>query len=897
MPLAPGRDLSHYRLVEQIGEGGMGVVWKATDLTLGREVAIKVLPEVFAGDPERMARFEREARLLASLNHPHIASIYGVGSADGVRFLVMELVEGNDLSQQIARGPVPVGEAIELARQVAEALEAAHEKGIIHRDLKPANVKLTGGGQVKVLDFGLAKALEGEAAATRSSDMSHSPTLTSPMTAANVILGTAAYMSPEQARGKSVDRRADIWAFGCLLYECLTGRRAFPGETVSDTIAKILERDPDWAALPPRTPNKVRELLRRCLEKDSRRRLRDIGDARVELDELLAAGVSASGTIAIADEAEARAARRGGSAMLAWSVAVVALAVASIGLLFPELVRRSPRPVAARTTVMSPAGMQISIHPSDAAISPDGKLIVFAASDSAGKSRLWLRPLESLDARPIDGTDFTGGISPGLPFWSPDGRSIGFFADEKLKTIPVTGGSPQILCSVSNARGGTWSRRGVILFAPSSQGPLFRVSQSGGDPVQVTALDSTLHETAHRFPRFLPDGRRYEFVALPGRNGKLDTWIGELGSRKRKLLMSAESGALFVPPGHVIFVREQSLVAQSLDPGRLRLEGEPVRIGDAPVVLGILGTNPASASENGILVYPTNASTLNHLTWFGRDGKAQGDLPVPDADYREIAFSPDDRQIALLRLSSPTSTDIWIVDASRGAMTRLTTDGTQKYTLLWSGDGRRIAYSVSRGGESNFYERPASGSGEEQPLFVSNSAFKNMSQLTRDGAYLVFDDLERTTQRDLWVIPLQGDRKPIPYLSTPFDEGNGSISPDGRWMLYQSDESGRPELYVQSFPTPGNKARISTDGGFGGFWRGDGAEILYGSPKGIMSVSVRSGPTFAAEEPKFLMAVPKGLVTLGATSDFKRCLFALPTGDAPQVNLTLLTNWTSLLER
>jgi len=873
----------------------MGVVWKATDTTLGRAVAIKVLPEAFAGDPERMARFEREARLLASLNHPHIASIYGVGSADGVRFLAMELIEGNDLSQHIALGPVPVIEAVELARQIAEALEAAHEKGIIHRDLKPANVKLTAEGQVKVLDFGLAKALEGDPAAS-SSGMSHSPTLTSPMTAANVILGTAAYMSPEQARGKLVDRRADIWAFGCVLYECLTGRRAFPGETVSDTIAKILEREPDWTALSPRTPPQVRELLRRCLEKDSRKRLRDIGDARLELDELVAAGVSASGTSWAAGKAPARAERRSGSTIFAWSVAAVALALAAIALLFPDLVRRSPRPVAARATVTSPAGMQISTGPGDAAISPDGKTIVFAASDSAGKSRLWLRPLESLEARPIAGTEFTGAESPGLPFWSPDGRSIGFFADDKLKTIRIAGGSPQVLCSASNARGGTWNRQGVILFAPSSQGPLFRVSQSGGEPTQVTFFDSTRHETAHRFPRFLPDGRHFHFIALPIDEGKINTWVGELGSKTRTHVVSATSGAVFVPPGHMAFVRDQSLMTQSFDLSRLQVTGEPVRIGEAPEDLTTLGTNPASASGNGILIYPTSAPVLSRLTWFGRDGRAQGELPVPEGDYREIVFSPDNHHIALSRRNSSAG-DIWTADATRGAMTRLTTDGSRKALVRWSGDGSQIAYAVMRGAEWNFYERPASGSDEERPLFVSKSMFKAMSQITLDGSYLVFDDLERTTQRDLWVVPLKGDRKPILYLRTPFNETGGSISPDGRWMLYQSDESGRTEVYVQSFPGPGNKVRISTDGGDGGAWRDDGAEILYVSQNGIMSVPVRRVPTFVAGEPRLLMVPPKELVALGVTSHFDRFLVALTTGDARRVSLTLLTNWTSLLER
>jgi eukaryotic-like serine/threonine-protein kinase len=894
--LSPGRELSHYRLVERIGEGGMGVVWKATDQTLGRAVAIKVLPAAFAQDPERMARFEREARLLASLNHPHIASIYGVGSADGVRFLAMELVEGDDLAARLSRGPMPVAETIEVARQVAEALEVAHEKGIIHRDLKPANVKLTADGQVKVLDFGLAKALDDEAPAANSSTMSHSPTLTSPMTGANVILGTAAYMSPEQSRGKLVDRRADIWAFGCVLYECLTGRRAFAGETVSDTIAKILEREPDWTALPARTPAKVRELLQRCLEKDARKRLRDIGDARVELENLIARGVSASGVLRTDEFTDAHAARRGGPATLAWSVAAVAVGVAVIAIAFPKFMHRAEIPVAARAVLTAPNGMQLSTIPADAAVSPDGTMLVFCASDSADRSRLWLRPLSSLEARPINGTEFSGAESPGLPFWSPDGKSIGFFADAKLKTVAIGGGSPQTLCNAPNARGGTWNRDGVILFAPSSQSPLFRVSQSGGEPVQVTAFDSTRHETAHRFPHFLPDGRHYSYAAFPGEAGKVNTWIGDLGSSQRKLALTANSAAIFAAPGYVIFVRDQSLMAQRFDVGALRLIGEPTQIGDAPADLQTLGTNPASASGNGVLVYPGYAAAVSHLAWYGRDGRALGDLHVPEGDYREISFSPDNRQVALVRLNSSASGDIWIADASRGTIARLTTDGEPKGAVQWTGDGQNIAYQIQSAAELSFYQRPVSGSAQQTVLFSSASLFKNLTQITRDGSYLVFDDLGRTTQRDLWYVPLKGDRKPVPYLQTPFGESGGSISPDGHWMLYDSDESGRVELYVQSFPALGTKIRVSSDGAQYGGWRDDGGEILYLSAKGLMSVSVRHHPSFAVDEPKLLMALPKELVTAGVSSDFKRFLFALANTDAVHPTLTILTNWNSLVE-
>jgi len=894
MRLAPGTRLGSHEIVAPLGAGGMGEVYRATDSRLGRDVAVKALPEAFASDPERLARFEREAKLLASLSHANIAGIHGLEEHSGQRYLILEFVDGETLADRLARGPLPLDEAIEVGRDIARALEAAHESGIVHRDLKPGNIMLTAAGAVKVLDFGLAKSAP-PAGSSSSIALSASPTMTYAATAAGVILGTAAYISPEQARGRNVDRRTDIWSFGCVLFECLAGRPAFAGETVSDLVARILQTEPEWGALPAATPAMVRRLLERCLRKDARERLRDIGDARIELDEMLAAGVSASGMAPVAGAAAG--ARRGGSAVVAWSVAAVALALGAAGLLLPSLVHRPARPAATRAIVSSPVGYSIANNPSGVAVSPDGRSIVFTASDSAGALRLWVRPLESLEARPVEGTEIPGD-NPALPFWSPDGKTIGFFADGKLKIIPATGGAAQNLTSVSNARGGTWSRQGVILFARYSQGPLFRISPSGGDPVQVTTVDSTLHETAHRFPRFLPDGRHYEFVALPGKDGKLDTWIGELGSSKRTPVVSAASGALFAPPGYMLFVREQSLVAQPFDVGSLRLKAEPTRIGDAPENLGVIGSPPASASDNGILVYPTNAPTVSHLSWLGRDGRPQGNFQVPAGDYREISFSPDNRQVALVRRDSPSSTDIWLADASSGAIRRLTNDGVQRYSLRWTADGTRLVYSVGQGGEFDFWQLPVSGSGGQQEMFyASKSPLKNLSDLSPDGSYLMFDDIGKTTQRDLWVVPLTGERKPVLYLSTPFNETGGTLSPDGHWMLYQSDESGQPEMYVQSFPTPGTKVRVSANGGSIGRWRSDGAEILYGNQQDVMSVPVSSGATFTAGTPKRLMTLPRELVTLGGTSDFQRFLAAVTSAEAVRTSLTLVTNWTSLIER
>src|SRR5262245_60034949 len=500
---APQR-IGGYPIERELGRGGMGIVYLGRDTRLGRAVAIKVLPDAFASDPERLARFEREAKLLASLSHANIAGIYGLEEADGHRFLALEYVEGPTLAERVARGALPLDETLEIARQIAGALAAAHDAGIIHRDLKPGNVKLTPAGDVKVLDFGLAK---GAGTAESSSDLSQSPTLTYSPTGVGVILGTAAYMSPEQARAKVVDRRTDIWSFGCVLYEMLTGRQLFRGETASDTIAKILEREPDWSALPPGTPERVRDLLRRCLEKDARKRLRDMGDARIELEDVLAARASQSRI----DAAEMRTRRRAGGPgpLVAYVVAAAAVVVAAIVLLRPAMKGIPPRAI--RLTVTEPIEASLGGAAENCAIAPDGQAVVFVATDSSDTPRLWLRPLETLDSRVMPGTE---GASQ--PFWSPDSRWVGFFADGKRKKAGVDGGV-EVVCDALNPRGGSWSARGTIVFAPGGEGPLYSVSAAGGELRPVTTLDSSRHETAHRFPWFLPDGRHFLYVSLPHR--------------------------------------------------------------------------------------------------------------------------------------------------------------------------------------------------------------------------------------------------------------------------------------------------------------------------------------------------------------------------------------------
>ena len=895
MELGPGIELSHYRLLERIGEGGMGVVWKATDTTLGRDVAIKVLPAAFASDPERMARFEREARLLASLNHPHIAAIYGVGHVDGFRFIAMELVEGEDLSQRLARGPMSVLETLEMARELAEALESAHEKGIIHRDLKPANIKLNAQGQVKVLDFGLAKALDSEAPAG-SSNVSMSPTLTSPMTAANVILGTAAYMSPEQARGKLVDRRADIWSFGCVIYECLTAKRPFPGETVSDTIAKILERDPDWSALPAQTPARLRDLLRRCLEKDARKRLRDIGDARLELDELLAAGVTSSGSL-VADAGALRASSRTASSRLTWALVGVALALAVAAAFLPMPWRQDATAPATRASIIAPSDAIVSPIPVNSTLSPDGSTIAYVAIDSAGAAHLVVRSVRSLDSRLVPGVTFNS-LEAVTPFWSPDSRTIAYFADGKLFTIPVAGGTPRVLCSTDNARGGTWSRDDVILFAPTSHGPLSRISASGGDVAVETSLDSTRHESAQRFPQFLPDGKHYTYVSLPGTGGRIDTYVGQLGSREHRLLVHAGSGAHYAAPGYMIFARDESIVAQKVDAGFTHLVGDPVVIGEKPNDLTLLGALCSSASDNGLLLYPTDTPTSARLFYMGADGSIQQPLPIPPGRFSYMRISPDGSHLALIRSDSPTSNDIWIADLASGDFSRLTTDGARKSSLRWSGDGTRIAYALQRGAAYDFYIHAISGAGGEQPLYTSPSGYKNLTDISRDDSLIIYDDLGVKTQRDIMVVRTHGDQTPVTFLATAFNEGNAALSPDQRWILYRADDSGPSLMYAQSFPVPGTKVRITNEGtgplGTGQFDQAQ-TRILAEVPGGMRIVPIHIGATLTVEGPGTFVPLPKTVLFADPMPDFHRFVVALPAGEAARTSLTLITNWPALL--
>ncbi len=869
-----------YPIERELGRGGMGVVYLGRDTRLDRRVAIKVLPEAFALDPERLARFEREARVVASLNHPNIAGIYGIEGEDGHRFLALEYVDGETLAERIARGPLPLDEALDICRQITAALEGAHESGVVHRDLKPANIKVTTAGEVKVLDFGLAKG-GAETGSGSSSDLSNSPTLTRAATGAGVILGTAAYMSPEQARGKAVDKRADIWAFGCLLYECLTGQQAFAGETVSDMIARILQGEPDWNALPGATPERVRGLLRRCLEKDARRRLRDIGDARMEIEDVLA--VRASSSSMVAGGAAAKGPRR----LFDWARLVGVAMLAAAATWFVPRAFRGPESIQpSRFNVPQPQGVFLFTDGSSPVISPDGRLLAFVANDSTGESRIWLRKLESTVAKPISGTTKT----ERNVIWSPDSREIAFESQGKLKKISVAGGDAEVVCSIKSLRGGSWNRDGVILIAPNPNGGIYRVPASGGEPQPVTALDSTHGETAHRFPQFLPDGRHFLFTALPARAGKFDIYVGSIDSPKRQLLLSASTGVTWAPPGHLLFARDGKLVAQGFDAKVRRLRGEPVSLGDVVTGTTYSGGPIASASRTGSVVYITFQVTNQRMTWFDFAGRELESIPLAPGPYSVGSLAPDDRRVALPRFESVDASDIWIADLERGVATRFTDEPGTKEGPIWSPDGSRIAYVWSN--NSPQVLKIKSLVGDTVATFLeSDPLFKRDYRWSPDGQNIIYSRLDPSTQWDIWVLPLGGDRKPYPYLRTRFSEYGAEVSPDGRWIVYQSDESGQFEFYVQSFPVPSGKYQVTTRGGVAATWSRDGKQIYYAlnsDPIHGFAADVQIGGEFRLSPPRVAITLPKDQRGIMLPHAGKRFLALLPAGNDPTPSITVV---------
>jgi Tol biopolymer transport system component/predicted Ser/Thr protein kinase len=834
--LTPGARLGAYEIVGKLGAGGMGEVWRARDTRLDREVALKVLPPGLAEDPERRARLEREAKILASLNHPNIATLYGLEHAGGQDVLVMELVEGEDLAQRLARGALPVAEAIPIGRQIAEALEAAHEKGIVHRDLKPANVKLRPDGAVKVLDFGLARAWESEAPAT---DLAHSPTVTGQYTRAGQVLGTAAYMSPEQARGGAVDDRADIWAFGAVLFELLAGRRPFDGPSLPDVFTAVLSAEPPWEALPAALPAPMRVLLERCLTRDLRRRLQSIGEARIVLEE--AAATPAPRALP-AREVTTTLARR---EVVAWGLAAAALIALGATLTLRGASRGEPAAASTsrRFVIPPPAygGFEGGI-----ALSPDASLLAFVAPGSDGEDVLWLRPLSDLAPRALAGT---GGAS--YPFFAPDGTRLAFFAKGKLKTYDLAGGRIQVLCAAANPRGGAWSQDGTLLLSIDVGGALVRIPAAGGDPIAVVAPEGDLDAGSFRFPAFLPDGRRFLCLRFGGA-AKMGLCVGSLDSREVTLLVEADSGAVFVPPDRLIYRSRERLVAQPFDPATARLTGAATTLADdvwSDAFATIL-TAFAAAGDRA-LAYRAGGPARSRLVWYDRAGAQLGTIG-PVAPYLEPAISPDGRRVAVTRGANDASgSEIWVFDAEREGGTRFSFGPGFSATPLWSPDGAFLMWSSFATGD--VIRKATSGASREDVLW-RNPAFWPLSDFTRDGRQVLIEELDfRHFTFDIGRIALAGDHRIEPLLAEAYSELSPRLSADGRFLAYVSNESGVDEVFVRSYPALTERWQVSTAGGTQPRWRGDGRELYFVAPdRKIMAVDVTTAPAFAVSRPRAL---------------------------------------------
>jgi len=879
MALTPGTRFGPYEIADAIGAGGMGEVYRARDQTLERDVAIKVLPPSFALDENRVARFEQEAKTLASLNHVNIAHIYGLERSDGTTALAMELVEGPTLAERIEQGPIPPDEALGIALQIADGLEAAHSRGIVHRDLKPANIKLATDGTVKVLDFGIAKALD-----TRVTSGPQAPALTTPaMTEAGIVLGTAQYMAPEQARGKPVDQRTDIWAFGCVLYEMLTGQPAFGGEDVTIVLARVLERGAKLDALPQSISPDVRQTIKLCLQKDLKKRVADIRDVRLALEGAFETAAPPTASAAAAPVSRGR---------VAWMAFAVALLVA-VALAVPAArhLRETPPPET-RTDIVTPATDQ----PAMFALSPDGRQIVFVASGDGESRRLWVRSLATTTAQPLAGTD-----GATFPFWSPDGRSLGFFAGGALKRLDLGGGAPQTLAPVTTGAGGTWNAEGVIVFAPSTSTPLLRVSATGGVVSTVANLDP--QQVGQILPFFLPDGRHVLFQAL-GAPEVQGIYLGSLdGGAPTRLARGGQAVYLPAGPrdassadGWLLWARASTLVAQRLDLERQTLVGDPVTLADE--VRGF------SVAAPGLVAYRTGADRQRQLTWVDRSGTAQGTLGEPDGSLRNPRVSPDGRRVVVNR-TVQGNPDLWLLDGAR--TTRLTFDAAPDDRGVWSPDGTRIAFRSVREAAGTIYQMLANGAGSAERLIASG---QNMapSSWSRDGRFLLYLINDPQTNADLWVVPMVGDPTPSVFLKTPFREAYAAFSPDGRWVAYHSNESGRNEIYVRPFVPPGETGtpavagqwQISTAGGVHAVWRPDGKELYYLNPAGEMMAAPIAAVGDALEPGAPVVLFPTRIVNGGSDTQGGwqydvapdgRFLINMELDDAAAAPITLIQNW------
>ncbi len=897
MSLSPGLLLGPYEILAPVGAGGMGEVYRARDTRLDRTVAIKVLPAHLSLNEELRQRFVREAKTISQLSHPHICALYDVGeavfseSAGGTSpsaerpaptaYLVMEFLEGESLAERLGKGPLPAEQLLRYGIEIADALDKAHRQGIVHRDLKPGNVMLTKTG-VKLLDFGLAKfqASAREAALSGVSRLATEAQASEPLTERGTVLGTFQYMAPEQLEGGQADARSDIFAFGAVLYEMATGQKAFTGKSQASLIGAILRDDPPSVSeVAPMTPPALNRVVKTCLAKDPEDRFQTAHDVKLQL-QWIAEGGSQAGVPAPV------AARRRSREKLAWGVAAVAVLTAlALGVGF---VRRAPaRAKTVRFEIATPEGITTIDAPR---ISPDGRHLAFNGTDSSGKSRIYVRALNALSAQPLAGTEGTT-----RPFWSPDSRFLGFFAEGKLKKIEVSGGPAQKICDAPTGADGSWSPEGVILYDGRANDPIHRVSSAGGTPVVAVKADPARKETTAAWPEFLPDGRHFLYMATGQKPEDSAYRIGSLDSTESKAVAPAQTLVTYVPPGYLLFVRDKTLVAQPFDAKAMKTTGEPVPLAEH-IGTDAVGLARFSVSREGTLAYRTGESG-DRMVWVdrsGREGEAVGD----PGELHNPVMSPGGDRVAF-DLADPRSgkSDIWVRDLRRGVSSRFTFGKGNTFAPLWSPDGRTIVFTEGQ----DLFEKAADGQGDEKPLLKSDE-LKLACDWSRDGRYIVFMSRAKETGWDIWSLPMFGDRRPIPFLKTQFTEFLAALSPDGRYLAYQSNESGRPEVYVQSFPGPGGKWQISTSGGLEPKWRADGREIYYRAPdQKLMAVEIQAGSGFSAGVPRTLFA---GRFETGIArnrylpaADGRRFLTVAPLGREAMTPTTVVLNWNAELAR
>jgi Tol biopolymer transport system component len=899
--ISPKTALGQYAIVSKIGEGGMGEVWRARDPRLGRDVAIKILPADFSRHTDRLNRFEQEARATSALNHPNIVTVYDIGEHKGSPYIVSELLDGEELRDRLNHGSLSVRKAIDYAQQIANGLCAAHEKGIVHRDLKPENLFITKDERVKILDFGIAK-------------LTSSPTSTNPdisedatrkvLTNPGMVIGTVGYMSPEQVRGQTADHRSDIFSFGAILHEMITGRRAFRRETMAETMTAILKEEPEeLSASNPNISPALERIVNRCLEKKPERRFQSTADLGFALEALSAPTSSASGgnlTIA-AHDAVAETKRQAAFKLLPWIIAGACLLALIIALPFAIKYFRQPRtaPAPAASFLIGPPEKSTGFQ--QFAISPDGQNIAFVAQVE-GKNQVWLRPLNSLSARPIAGTEGVGGF----PFWSQDGRAIIFLAASKVRKVDLADGTVQSLWDhPADVRGfgGTSNREGTILIFHGGSGIL----RAAPGPAATTALPGyeSTPDRVLRWPNFLPDGRHFLFLVNDLGEGKSGVYVGSLDSREQKLILATDSSATFAPSadgGRLLFVRDGALLAQPFDPTRLELSGEPIRISEH-VRVNNNGRAFVSASDNGVLVYdPSIGSEFRALTWFDRSGKQIDTVGQPGFISR-FSLSLNQKFATITRLQDKAGGlfDLLVVEIARGASSRLNSDSPNATEAVWSPDGSRVIWSERKGPVYQLKQKLASGAGQEEVLFQTDHIIAPTSW-SPDGKFIFFTDIDPKTIYDIWVLPLEGDRKPSLFFASPSNDSNAALSPDGKFVAYQSGESGRDEIYVQTFPASADKWTISTNGGIRPRWRRDGHELFYVASDGkVMSVDIKTDGGLQAGIPKPLFDLADVRAVRGndydVSPDGQRFLFISRMSQSDPSSLTVSLNWMTGLKK